>query len=108
LFEEEQPWTYGSAAFWPFPSEKARVALRFTAPPPVPLDAPFTFHSTRDAFRSCLAVGHISEQPVCDRLDSDLLRAKPSEMTGQWGLSREPAPHLSFGITAGIIPQELA
>jgi hypothetical protein len=65
------------------------------------------FDSTRDAFPILPSSRVTSTNNLSATLGSDLVRAKPSEMTRQWG-SVGTRAHLSFGIAGGIIPQELA
>jgi len=59
-------------------------------------------------FRSCLAAGS-HQRTICLRppgLRSGAGKAERDDPPV--GLRRKPAPHLSFGIAGGIIPQELA
>jgi len=58
-------------------------------------------------FRSCLAAGS-HQRTICLRPPGLRGADKAERDDSPVGLSREPAPHLSFGIAGGIIPQELA
>jgi hypothetical protein len=59
-------------------------------------------------FRSCPAAGSHQRTIYLRPLGSNLVGAKPSEMTRQWDSVGSPRRISHFGIAGRIIPQELA